>query len=103
LHAARLIEEPLEDNRVLRRQAAESGGARGQIVDELIGRGRDDPDLLNEPAPRGRSGRIGTEPSRDLSPQPRDRSRKLVCSPGRLAELLDGAADLLAPSTALGG
>ena len=40
LHAARFIEEPLEDDRVLRRQAAKGGGARGEVVDKLIGRGR---------------------------------------------------------------
>ena len=72
LHAARFVEEPLEDDRVLRRQTAKSRGARGKIIDELIGRGRGDADFLGEPAPRGRSGRVGTEPRRDLGAQTRD-------------------------------
>ena len=86
LHAARLIEEPLEDDRVLGRQAAKGGGACGKIVDELIGRGRNDSDLLDEPAPGARSGGVGTEPRRDLVAQARDGGRQRVCSARRFAE-----------------
>ena len=38
LHAARFVEEALEDQRVLRRQRAERGAAFGEVADGLLGR-----------------------------------------------------------------
>ena len=50
LHAADLVEEALEDDRVVGRQNPERRVRRGQIVDELI-RGRlGDADLVDQPA-----------------------------------------------------
>src|ERR1700731_2777110 len=86
LHAARFIEEAFEDNRVLGRQTAKGGGARGKVVDELIGRNRDDSDLLDEPAPSARSRGVGTESRCDLGTQTRNCGGQRVRSTRRFAE-----------------
>ena len=76
LHAARFVEEALEHDRVLSRQAAERRGGGGQILDELLGRRLANADFLGEPTLRGRSRRIGFEARRDLGAQTRDGQRK---------------------------
>src|SRR3712207_1206334 len=43
LHAAGLVEEALEDERILRREAAERGMGAGEIVDQLPRRRAGDP------------------------------------------------------------
>ena len=114
LHAARFVEEALEDDRLPRRQTAERGGGGGQIVDELFGGGCADADFLGEPTPGGRSGGVGLEARRDFGAQARDGSRKLVGSARRLAEpegnvrrlslrVLDPDSPALDPLNAIGG
>ena len=86
LHAARLVEEALEDDRLLRRQRAKRGEARGEIFDELLGRGRDDADFARR-ASDGRVARtVGAQPRRDLGAQARDGGGKRVRSARRFAE-----------------
>ena len=86
LHAARFVEEPLEDDRVLRRQAAEGGRGSGQIVDELFGGGCADADSSasqrRAPVPEASD----SQSRRDFGAQARDGSRKLVGPARRLAE-----------------
>ena len=50
LHAADLVEEALEHDRVLRRQAAQRRMGRGKIFEQLLGRALGDPDFVDEPA-----------------------------------------------------
>ena len=64
LHAAGLVEEALEHDRVLRRQAAQRGMRRGEIFDQLLGRGLGDAEVVHQPAQRVfvRSGRRAGAP-----------------------------------------
>ena len=114
LHAARLVEEALEHDRVLRRQAAERRRGGGEIFDELLGGRRADADLLAEPAPRRLSGRIGAQPRGDVGAQARHGDGKLVGAAGRFAEpegngrrlalrVLDPDGPALDPLDAIGG
>ena len=66
LHAARLVEEALEHERVLRRQAAERRVRRGQVVDQLGGGRLVEPDLLDQPAQRAAP--AGSAPGAPRSP-----------------------------------
>ena len=75
LHAARLVEEAFEHDRVLRRQAAQRGMTRPQIFDQLLGGGRNNAKLVHQPAQRGRAGRVPLKLFRDSGPQPRNRLR----------------------------
>src|SRR5579871_636891 len=86
LHAARLVEEALEHQGLVGRQTAERSARRRQIFDELLGRGLDDADLLDQPADGAVAGRIVAEPRGDLGAQARYRLRELVAAAGRLAE-----------------
>jgi hypothetical protein len=97
LHAAGRVEEALEDDRLLRRQDAERGAGRGEILEELLGRRTDDADLVLEPvenpplpAVRGLpfppAGGRGFQFFSDLAAQARHRDRQLVAPPRRLAE-----------------
>jgi len=52
LHAADLVEEALEDQRLLRRQAAERRLAGGEILDELARGWLDDADLADQEVER---------------------------------------------------
>ena len=52
LHAARLVEEPLEHQRVLRRHRAERAAALVEIRDRLFGRREGDAGFLSEPVRR---------------------------------------------------
>src|SRR5690606_15952837 len=54
---ARLVEEALEDDVVVRGQKAEGGARRGEVVDELPGRRRIEADLLLQPV-EGRAGSL---------------------------------------------
>ena len=76
LHAARLVEEALENDRFLRRQAAErrSGGAK--IFDELPGCGRADANLFGQPAARGLSRWIAAQACGEIGAQARNRDAK---------------------------
>jgi hypothetical protein len=53
LHAARLVEEALEDERVLRRQHAEDAAALREIRDDLLGGGEGNARLGREPIDHG--------------------------------------------------
>jgi hypothetical protein len=53
LHAARLVEEALEDECVLRRQDAENAVALGEIRDDLLGSGERNARLGREPVDHG--------------------------------------------------
>ena len=86
LHAADLVEEALEHDRVLRRQAAERRVRRGEILDQLLRGGRVDADLVDQPAQGARRRPGGRQARGDLGAQARHRRRQLVAAPGRLAE-----------------
>ena len=86
LHAAGRVEEALEHDRVLRRQAFQRRVRRGQIFDQLA-RGRFvDADLVDQPAQGAFAGRIGCQARRDRRPQAGHRCGELVAATGRLAE-----------------
>ncbi len=86
LGPADLIEEALEDQRFLGRQAAQRRARGGQIVDELTGRRLADADFVLEPGHGAGPGRIFLDQARQVSAQPRDRLRQLVAPPRRLAQ-----------------
>ena len=50
LHAARLVEEALEDERLLRRDHAERGASLGQVLDDLFGGRLGDASLGHQPS-----------------------------------------------------
>ena len=50
LHAARLVEEAFEHDRLLRRQAAQGGVTRPQVFHQLLGSGRNNAKLLHQPS-----------------------------------------------------
>ena len=86
LHAAGFVEEALEHDRVLGRQAAQRRMGGGQILDQL-GCGRlVDADLVHQPAQGALPGRVGQQACSDLRPQARHRQGKLVAAPRRLAQ-----------------
>ena len=64
LHAAGLVEEALEHDRVLRRQAAERGVRRGEIFDQLLGGRLGDAELVDQPAHAPFAGRIAAAGAR---------------------------------------
>ena len=86
LHAADRVEEALEHDPVLGRQAAQRRVRRGQIVDQLGGGRLVQPDLLPQPAQRAAPVRFGHQVRGELRPQAGDRNRQLVAAPGRLAQ-----------------
>src|SRR5262249_56754419 len=53
LHPADLVEEALEHDRVLRRQAGQRRMGGSEIVEQLLGGGLTNPDLIDEPAQDG--------------------------------------------------
>jgi len=56
LHAARLVEKPLEDDRLLRRNCVERRAAVGDVGDDLLGGRRSDACLAIEPLVGGPPG-----------------------------------------------
>ncbi len=86
LHAADLVEEALEDERLLRRQAAERRLAGGEILDELARSRLDDADLADQEIERAGARGIAVEAGGDVAAQPRHCLRELVAAPRRLAE-----------------
>ena len=75
LHAARLVEESLEDERLLRGDDAEHATSSAEIADSLLRRRGRHARFLGEPGRRsterrGRSrARVGSEPGVDFGPQ----------------------------------
>ena len=86
LHAAGFVEEALEHQDILGRQAAERGKPRRQVFDQLLGRGLGNADLLDEPAQCALSGGVRPEVRGDLGPQARHRERQFVAAARRLAQ-----------------
>ena len=86
LHAAGFVEEALEHERVEGRQNPQRGVTRGQVFDQLLGGGLDDPGLVDQPAHDVLASLASREASGDLSPQPRHRLRQFVGAARRLAE-----------------
>ncbi len=84
LHAARLVEEALDEQRLLGRQRAQRRPARREMLGHLPGRGLADPRLVGEP-PQGLV-RAPAEAPVELRAQPRDRARQLVAAARRLAQ-----------------
>jgi hypothetical protein len=83
LHAARLVEEALEDERILRWDGAERGARVGEIVDRLFRRRGVGARFGLEPIGRRRGGR---EPGVDLGAEIAHLARELVAARGGLAE-----------------
>ncbi len=84
LHAARFVEEALEHDRLLRRQATERGVCRGQVCNQLRRRGLADADSRGE---IGNGWRLRfAESLRDLASEARRRGRELVGPPRSFAE-----------------
>ena len=79
LHAARFVEEPLDDDRLLRRHRAESRGVRRDNR-QADGRGRAMPTSSIASAGRFPDGRIGA--ARDLAAQTRDLTESSSVRPG---------------------
>src|ERR1051325_9453480 len=69
LHAAGFVEEALEYDRLLRRKAAKRAMAGVQIVNELLGRARSEPDIAGDPLQRGAGRRVREQPLRNIDPQ----------------------------------
>src|SRR5215475_66093 len=86
LHAARLVEEALHENRLMVRQPAERRAGRGQIFDQLTAFGLADADFLREERQRSFDARIACHPMFQLALEARDRARKLIAASRRLAE-----------------
>ena len=87
LHAAGLVEKPLEDDLILRRQAAERRAGRRQVLDELRAPGFGQAEVLHQPgeAPlRPAARRCQTR--RHVRPEARHGPRQLVAATGRLAQ-----------------
>ena len=84
LHAAGFVEEAFEHDRLLRRQAAQRRLRAGEVVDELLGDRRGEPQRLDQPALR--SVRAAFELRGDLGTQPRHRLRQLAAASRRLAQ-----------------
>ena len=85
LHAARGVEEALDDDPLLRRQRAEDGERARQVVDDLaralvVEAGRGDQ------RERRRVAAVAGDARADLVAQARDRERQLVAAAGRFAE-----------------
>src|SRR5262249_42510881 len=84
LHAAGLVEEALEHQRLLRRQCAERGARGGEVLDELRRRARADAGALHEPLRRAPRGSL--EARLELGAQPRHARRQLLAPARRLAQ-----------------
>ena len=90
LHAARLVEEPFDDQVLRGRHRAEGGLPGREVVHELPGRFPRDPDLARRPADGPRDARrevrfAGDEPADGL-PQPRHRGGEGIGPGRRLAD-----------------
>src|SRR5262249_56465906 len=68
LHAADLVEETLEHDRVLRRQAGQRRVGRSEIVEQLLGGGLTNPNLIDEPAQPGLGRFAAPHPRADTPP-----------------------------------
>src|SRR5262249_24468009 len=86
LHAARLVEEALHENRLMVRQPAERRAGRSEILDQLTALGLADPDLIGEEAQRGFAVRIACQPMLQPALHARDGAGKLIASSRRLAQ-----------------
>src|SRR5262245_3171574 len=86
LHSAGLIEEALEDEGVLLRQAAESAMRGPQILDQLLGSRAGKSKILHQPSQRAFALRIELETLLNSRTQTRNRTGKLVASRWCLAE-----------------
>ena len=88
LHAARFIEEALQHDGILRRQAAERRVRRSEIFDQLLARRLCDADLRRS-ANATRSAPVGSRSQRcgsDLVAQARHRLGELIAAARRFAE-----------------
>ena len=88
LHAARLVEESLEDDRLLRGQSTQRRARRGEIVDELLRGRRCDAAIVRRDsatAARRVSRLVGPGDRRSVA-QSRHRVRQLVAARRRLAQ-----------------
>ena len=86
LHAARLVEEALEDERLAGRQDAERAVRRAEIIDDLLGCRAVEPEIVCDPV-QARSRRAGRfEAALELGAEARDRLRQLLAAARRLAE-----------------
>src|SRR6516162_2971329 len=86
LHSAGFIEEALEDEGILLRQATQRAIRGSQILDQLLGRRAGKSKILHQPPQRAFALRIEVEALLNLCPQARDGTGKLVASPWCLAE-----------------
>jgi hypothetical protein len=83
LHAARLVEEPLEDECLLRRKRPEQAAGLAEIEHDLERRGAREARFVREPADRGL---LVIEPAVELAPEIAHGPRQLVAARGRFAE-----------------
>ena len=86
LHAARLVEEALQHDGVLRRQAAERRIGRAQVFDQLECGGLANADLIDQPAQCVLPVRIAPQPLGHVGAEARDRRRQFIAAAGRLAQ-----------------
>src|SRR5438128_12131340 len=82
LHAAGLVEETFEDDRLLRWQHAERGTRRGEIVDQLFGRRRGQAKLLDQAI----DGDAGVDVRNHVLAQTGYGAREFIAATGRLAQ-----------------
>ena len=86
LHAADLVEEALEHDCVLRRQAAQRRMGRGQIFEQLLGRALGDPDFIHKPAQYSLGWFAAAHARGDFRPQARYGRRQFIAAAGRFSE-----------------
>src|SRR5262245_26587306 len=86
LHASRLVEETLENQRFLGGQAAQCGAAGSEVLDQFSGLDRADPYLVDQPCKRRLAGCVPSQAQVDLIAQARYRARELVASAGGFSE-----------------
>ena len=82
LHAAGFVEEALEHDRLLRRQAGRARRGRGEVLDQLLGGGATTPRSLRQPA-QAPSARVAAQTLPPMSARRRDTAtRQLVAAAG---------------------
>src|SRR6516225_9315320 len=86
LHAARLVEEALQNDGILGRQTAQRRSSRTQVFDDLLGRRLADADRIDQPTQRALAIGCGFEPRKHHGAKARHRHRQLVTASRCLAE-----------------
>ena len=84
LHPAGFVEEPLEHERLLRRNDAERAAGFGEVRNDLLGCGMGDARFVDQPL-QGRRAACLEQPI-DVCPEIADGARELVAPRGRFAE-----------------